>query len=479
MSCLTLADLQELKSFNRPPETVKVVLYALFGEEESWINAKKFLGNRSNIISKMSSFDISSITPARAKRMELYFNHPSLSPDSICMASRAAYDLWQWLLVVYEDYQAMGGYVNFAPKKKKKKKKFTRKKQTKQSLSQSVEIPHVFQEAGCKRDTNDVVIIDAIRGLQLLTKNALTEMRSFNNPPELVKLVCFAVLSLFGEATTWPNAKHFFSKRDLMHSLLSFDANTLTSARAKRVRAYVINDVMTMDAIKRTSTAALCLWEWVIAVYNNYLARGPTRRPVRGGAGGGGGAVRRGKAPSGGVTLSRRSTPSVSRRSAAPFPLAASRSASISTATGNIATPTVVKRSRIKVFKKVKQHQTDSICGRSLNPNALIELKSFQNPPEVVKLVCFAMLALFGEDTSWPSATQFLSKRDLMHRLLSFDVNCITLARAKRVRAYVDNDVMTVELIEKTSKAALCLWEWVTAVYNMYKMNRQRSVHMF
>ena len=205
--CLVkLADLQELKSFHVPPETVKLVIYAvlaLFGEDETLPKAKNFLSNPHHVMTRLSSFNISSITKSRAKQVDQYINNPLLSIDASCKASRTCYNLWRWLLVVHQEYTEIHG--QSAPKKKKFRKKpkqifsqFTRK---------SVETPPLFQEENSAPETKDAIIIDAIRGLQSLTRNSLNELKSFHNPPDVVKLVCSAMLSLFGEATTWTNAK--------------------------------------------------------------------------------------------------------------------------------------------------------------------------------------------------------------------------------------------------------------------------------
>jgi hypothetical protein len=236
------------------------------------------------------------------------------------------------------------------------------------------------------------------------------------------------MLALFGEDTTWINAVQFLNRNDLIHKVNSFDLRSITSSRAKRVRAYVDNDVLTRELIQKTSLSALKLWEWVVAVYSVYKMSNPLgNKRVK---------VRR--------KINKRSVHS--GPDAAPHRLSA-----------------------------------DEVCRglHSLAKDAIFELRSFQNPPEIVKLVCFAMLALFGEDTSWLHAVQFLNKKDFINKLLAFAVHSITRRRANRVRAYVNNDVMTSDAIGRTSKAALCLWDWVCAVYNIYKMNRQRSIHSF
>jgi hypothetical protein len=458
MDYLRLCDLQELKAFRQPPQGVKLVMFAvlaLFGEEESWPNAKKFLGNRSVLIRKITSLDIDSISLARARRVESYMMNPLLTPEYVQKSSRAAYVLFEWLKFVYQEYVDTHALTPSKIKKKVKRKKSVR--------TRPVEIPVVFQREGrLSQQTTDPVIVGAIHGLQSLTKRALSEMRTYHHPPDVVKQVSFAVLSIFGEATTWPNAQHFFGKHNLMSTFLSFDINRITPARAKRVRYFMNNELLQQHVIRKTSAAALCLWEWVEAVYKKYLAgkqnmeaevkTKKTRRSAR---------------------VTSRSMTSVTRRNTAPFPLASRSVGSLPSNNRNAKVPT--KSNRVKVGKNriVTKVSTPAFhtCCPPLTIDTLMELKSYSNPPEVVKHVCFAMLALFGEDTTWINAVQFLNRNDLIHKVNSFDLRSITSSRAKRVRAYVDNDVLTRELIQKTSLSALKLWEWVVAVYSVYKMS--------
>ena len=133
MECFTLADLQELKSFHSPPPLVKLVvcaILALFGEEETWYNGKRFLNDRRALIHKLSCFDVKSITPDRARRVEAYLNNRSLSSASIRMASVASYDLWMWVNEVYQIYKSSGGESQSTPRRKKKVLKKRKKTQT-------------------------------------------------------------------------------------------------------------------------------------------------------------------------------------------------------------------------------------------------------------------------------------------------------------------------------------------------------------
>ena len=445
MAALTLSDLRELRSFNNPPDTVKIVVYALlalFGEDETWINAKSFLANRNHVMERIVTFDINEVTASQRKRLAMYLNYPLLTPEATSKASKSCHDLWHWLKTIQQLVES----------NKRKVKKSKRKKKIR-TVSHKVEIPSVFQEGDLGNETNDMIISKAIRGLKTLTRSSLIELSSFRNPPEVVKLVCYALMTMFGQATTHNNTRQFLNQRDLFQKLLHFDVRCITAARAKRLRSYMNNKLLTPLVIKRTSKAALCLWEWVCAVFQKYETTFRTQVTER--------KVTQNKPT---VTSVRSSSP-YSQRNSSPFPLSCNRR-------NNRASNSPKKIAKKKKIQMVRNAGVPNVTyGKFLNTNVLYELRTFQNPPEVVKLVCFSMLALFGEETTWSNAIQFLNRSDLIQKLKQFNVKTVTVTKAKRIRVYMNNDILTSDNIGRTSKAALSLWEWICGVYNKYKMN--------
>ncbi|XRA97027.1 dynein axonemal heavy chain [Pycnococcus provasolii] len=96
----------------------------------------------------------------------------------------------------------------------------------------------------------------------------LAEVRSFVNPPQLVKSVLFAVLLLLDEDLSWPNArrvlnesKPFFAKR-----LEALDRNAIEPSKLRALQQYVQQESFTPDAVAQSSQAARAVCEWVLAI---------------------------------------------------------------------------------------------------------------------------------------------------------------------------------------------------------------------
>jgi len=60
---------------------------------------------------------------------------------------------------------------------------------------------------------------------------------------------------------------------------------------------------------------------------------------------------------------------------------------------------------------------------RSLDKNAIVEIKTFPNPPALVVLVLEAVMLLFGEKKDWNSVRAVLGDpTGFMKRILEYDV---------------------------------------------------------
>lgn len=80
----------------------------------------------------------------------------------------------------------------------------------------------------------------AENALNSLTKADITEVKSFANPPQAVKVVMEAVCVLFGEKENWENSKKILGRADLMDALKNYDKDNIQESRLKKLRKQYI-----------------------------------------------------------------------------------------------------------------------------------------------------------------------------------------------------------------------------------------------
>ena len=98
------AQVQELKSYAKPPNGVILVLEcvaAIHGTDKSWANAKKSLADP-KFFENILHFDISTIDAAMLKRMKPYIENPAMAPEAIWKVSKAVAPVAMWVHAVYQ-----------------------------------------------------------------------------------------------------------------------------------------------------------------------------------------------------------------------------------------------------------------------------------------------------------------------------------------------------------------------------------------
>eukprot|EP00767_Chilomastix_cuspidata_P004259 gnl/Chilomastix_cuspidata/4391.p1 GENE.gnl/Chilomastix_cuspidata/4391~~gnl/Chilomastix_cuspidata/4391.p1 ORF type:complete len:5137 (+),score=567.95 gnl/Chilomastix_cuspidata/4391:1094-15412(+) len=125
----------------------------------------------------------------------------------------------------------------------------------------------------------------AEEALNNLTKDDITEIRAFKQPPPLVQYVCECVVILKRlPDVSWKGAKGMMSGVNFIGSLIDFNKATLTAKAVSTVEnKYIKKRKMTIDAMSSVSKAGCGLLEWVIAMINFFhVDRGvaPKRRRV-------------------------------------------------------------------------------------------------------------------------------------------------------------------------------------------------------
>jgi dynein heavy chain len=101
----------------------------------------------------------------------------------------------------------------------------------------------------------------------------------------------------------------------------------------------------------------------------------------------------------------------------------------------------------------------------SLNKADIQEMKSFANPPEMVKFTMEAVCVLMGEKLDWKEGSvKLLNQGDFLQQLAKYDKDNIPEKKIKALKKYIDNPEFLPELVKKKSSAAMSLCMWCRAM---------------
>eukprot|EP00927_Polykrikos_kofoidii_P016936 TRINITY_DN17697_c0_g2_i1.p1 TRINITY_DN17697_c0_g2~~TRINITY_DN17697_c0_g2_i1.p1 ORF type:complete len:2183 (+),score=502.38 TRINITY_DN17697_c0_g2_i1:396-6551(+) len=101
LDALDKKDIQEIKSFAKPPPLVEVVLSAvclLLGVKESWDDAKRQMGD-GGFLDKLKNYDKDALAnnASLTKKMKKYINRDDFVPEKVSAVSKAACSLCLWV----------------------------------------------------------------------------------------------------------------------------------------------------------------------------------------------------------------------------------------------------------------------------------------------------------------------------------------------------------------------------------------------
>ena len=103
---------------------------------------------------------------------------------------------------------------------------------------------------------------------------------------------------------------------------------------------------------------------------------------------------------------------------------------------------------------------------KSLDKAAIVEIKSFPNPPGAVVMVCEAVMVLLGEKTDWGNVKSVLGDTNgFINKLLTYDVS----KTSEKILANLRKNWLARPEFEpgdvgKKSLAAKCLCIWAMSV---------------
>ncbi|XP_052095798.1 dynein heavy chain domain-containing protein 1-like isoform X11 [Mytilus californianus] len=107
----------------------------------------------------------------------------------------------------------------------------------------------------------------ALTALNVINRNDLEEVKSFREPPELVKFVVKALCLLFKVPQDWENAKLLLIRDNFMDEMMFFDKDHIPDDIFEELKTFVFNPLFDPDLVKQVSLSATNVCIWVHAVY--------------------------------------------------------------------------------------------------------------------------------------------------------------------------------------------------------------------
>ncbi|CAM9286047.1 unnamed protein product [Ectocarpus sp. 6 AP-2014] len=133
------------------------------------------------------------------------------------------------------------------------------------------EISVLQQEAQKNLDQALPALEEAIKALNSLKRDDISEVKSFQNPPQAVQTVMNAVCLLLSEDQDWDSAKRVLSRNSFMDELRNYNKDTLNTERRKSLKRYVDDENMSVDRLRKVSLAAagMCMWVHAMDQYGD------------------------------------------------------------------------------------------------------------------------------------------------------------------------------------------------------------------
>lgn len=109
-----------------------------------------------------------------------------------------------------------------------------------------------------------------MKALDSLTKNDITEVKAFKNPPEAVKVTMEGICIMLERKPDWDEAKKVLGDGDFLSKLKTYDKNNIKETIIKKLQKYIVDPNMQVDVVTKVSQAAkgLCMWIHAMNVYH-------------------------------------------------------------------------------------------------------------------------------------------------------------------------------------------------------------------
>ncbi|TNJ26760.1 Dynein heavy chain [Giardia muris] len=124
----------------------------------------------------------------------------------------------------------------------------------------------IAQDAQRDLDAAMPLLIAANKALDSLNSSDITEIKSFKQPPALVKMVMEAICILVGSKPDWDSAKKVLGDTGFLKSLINYDKDHVPDATLKALKKYTTLPEFVPEKVEKQSLAAKSLCFWAIAI---------------------------------------------------------------------------------------------------------------------------------------------------------------------------------------------------------------------
>uniref|UniRef100_A0A182Q0S0 Dynein heavy chain coiled coil stalk domain-containing protein n=1 Tax=Anopheles farauti TaxID=69004 RepID=A0A182Q0S0_9DIPT len=192
LDSLNKKDMNEIKSYSRPPTRVELVMEAvmiLLGKEPTWTESKRQLGEQ-KFLDTLKSFDRNNISERTLKIIGGYVRNPELDPEKVGTVSKAAKSLMLWVGAI-ENYGNVFKYVGPKIRKMEEANASLLEKQNKLAAAER-KLVELAEKIAQLRTEYDAKIVEK----QLLEEKAQQMALKLDRARNLVD-------NLAGERTRW------------------------------------------------------------------------------------------------------------------------------------------------------------------------------------------------------------------------------------------------------------------------------------
>ncbi|VVC43185.1 Dynein heavy chain, domain-2,Dynein heavy chain domain,Dynein heavy chain, domain-1,Dynein heavy chain, P- [Cinara cedri] len=146
----------------------------------------------------------------------------------------------------------------------KYKKILQEKRIEKQSIS--IKLRHGLRKINDTSLKINDMTMELEKNICALNKKDLSEIKNFSIPPEGVKLVLEAIMTLKQADPSWAEAKRQLDDPSFLNQLKDFNKDHITDDILEQISVYIKNPDFDLDKIGTQSIAAKCFGMWLIAI---------------------------------------------------------------------------------------------------------------------------------------------------------------------------------------------------------------------
>ena len=459
-SGLCKSDLQEVKSFSNPPQLVKIVLEAyviLLGQrgDDLFHVARKVLAQFG-----LPEIDLDNISISTLKKLQLYIENPEITVDKLRQVSSGIVSMWKWIQSAY--HYAIISH-KYGIRMTEKGLKWPKEPPVIQS-DISTTSPIFEREKFEPVFPLEVSVTDTIESLEIeleaarkkvkesgLCKSDLQEVKSFSNPPQLVKIILEAYVILLGQRGD--DLFHVARKVLAQFGLPEIDLDNISISILKKLQLYIENPEITVDKLRQVSSGIVSMWKWIQSAYHYAIIshKYGIRMTEKG--------LKWPKEPPVIQSDIATTSPIFEREKFEPvFPL-------------EVSVTDTIESLEIELEAARKKVKESGLCKSDLQ-----EVKSFSNPPQLVKIVLEAYVILLGQrgDDLFHVARKVLAQFGLPE----IDLDNISISILKKLQLYIENPEITVDKLRQVSSGIVSMWKWIQSVYHYAIISHKYGIRM-